>query len=71
MMRRLPGCRIEAFAEAGAAVRLAAIFSLESSCLAHSRAHCSRIRNPHFPFFPPPEPFRHARPEGQKYIQNP
>jgi hypothetical protein len=71
MMRRLQPFRPTAFAEAGAAVRLPAIFRIERTRVEHAGAHRSPIRRPHLPLFPLPEPFRHIRTESQKNIQNP
>jgi len=71
MMRGSPICRAAAFAEAAVDLRLPAALSVESRCLGHFEAHRSPVRLPHFPLFAPPEPFRHARTEGQKHIQNP
>ena len=71
MMRRLQDCRTKAFAEAGVDLCLPASFRVESSCPQRPRVRHSRVHPAPFPLFPPPEPFRHARTEGQKYIQNP
>jgi hypothetical protein len=71
MMRRPQECLSTAFTEVVADLRLPSIFRIERTRVDHAGAHRSLIRQPHLPLFPPAEPFRHTRTEGQKHIQNP
>jgi hypothetical protein len=71
MMRHLPYRRLRAFAEVGADLRPPIIFPGENTTESHAGLYNARARSSHLPLFPPPEPFRHTRTEGQKYIQIP
>jgi len=71
MMRRLQDGRPTAFDEAGAAVRLPTIFRIERTRVGHAGTRHSPMQKPHLTHFRLPEPFRRARAETQKNIQNP
>jgi len=67
MMHQLPICRIRAFAEAGADLRLLPNCSVQRTPASTARPGSSDT----FPFFRPPDELLFTRTESQKHIQSP